>query len=85
MTPYLSLESLETRETPAIVFVGGWGSSMYQYSSGSGLDGPRWKIDFTLQDHSQTMFEQDGNTIYVGTANGGVWKTTNGGQTGMGG
>ena len=28
----LGLESLELREVPAIVFVGGWGSSMYQYA-----------------------------------------------------
>jgi hypothetical protein len=28
----LGLESLELREVPAILFVGGWGSSMYQYA-----------------------------------------------------
>lgn len=28
----LSLESLEAREVPAIVFVGGWGASSYQYA-----------------------------------------------------
>lgn len=30
--PRLGLESLETREVPAVVFVGGWGASMYQYA-----------------------------------------------------
>jgi hypothetical protein len=29
----LGLETLEAREVPAIVFVGGWGSSSYQYAS----------------------------------------------------
>jgi hypothetical protein len=82
MTPHLSLEPLEARETPAIVFVGGWGSSMYQ--SSSGVDGPRWKIDFSLHSKHQQVFEADGNTIYVSTTGGGAWKTTNGGQSWMG-
>lgn len=81
MTPHLSLESLETRETPAIVFVGGWGSSMYQSSSGATDAAARWKLDWDdiSIDHRHATFEQDGNTIYVG-ASGGVWKTKDGGQ-----
>lgn len=31
--PRLGLESLEAREVPAIVFVGGWGASSYQYAT----------------------------------------------------
>jgi hypothetical protein len=31
--PRLGLESLEAREVPAIVFVGGWGASAYQYAT----------------------------------------------------
>jgi hypothetical protein len=30
--PRLGVESLEVREVPAVVFVGGWGASSYQYA-----------------------------------------------------
>lgn len=33
ITRRLGFESLEAREVPAIVFVGGWGASSYQYAS----------------------------------------------------
>jgi hypothetical protein len=39
---------------------------------------------FAMGDGSVRMVRSgasDGNVIYVGTANGGVWKTTNGGQS----
>jgi hypothetical protein len=40
------LESLEAREVPAIVFVGGWGASSYQYAAG----GPHEAADVVPSD-----------------------------------
>lgn len=34
----MGLESLEAREVPAIVFVGGWGASSYQYATADTSD-----------------------------------------------
>lgn len=52
----LTLESLETRETPSAGVVG-------------------------HTDPVSVAADPSGNTYYVGSANGGVWKTTNGGGT----
>jgi hypothetical protein len=56
----LGLESLELREVPAIVFVGGWGSSMYQYayegasSRADGVPTDQFALNFTKIEFNQS-------------------------------
>jgi hypothetical protein len=106
--PRLSLESLETRETPAVIQ-----PQMIFTNPDCGAEAVRHRM-FAIVDRTQMAMDGyagshalyqdvtipsstdapdgrkykmlvsplilDGDTVYVGTANGGVWKTTNGGS-----
>ncbi|HEV8608085.1 MAG TPA: hypothetical protein VGQ99_22305 [Tepidisphaeraceae bacterium] len=41
----------------------------------------RWLMSATLLSLTTVDSESAGNTYYVGTANGGIWKTKDGGST----
>ena len=70
----LAVESLESRETPA----GGTLQTVTFTYTVSNANAAESGIDYQHPDLYMNVWA---NTVYVGTANGGVWKTTNGGKS----
>ncbi len=56
----LQLEGLESREVPAIVFVGGWGSSMYQYAFQGTDSADSVPADQFAMNYAKVVYNQPG-------------------------